>query len=165
MALTLQMTFQPYGATPPATVEVLSASVDGEQVLNIGSQASGAGAGKVTFNPFTFTRKPDGQSASLWSRLCSGTAYQKVTLAVTPSGSNVATLTFTMGLVAVKTISISASEADASPMEVVTLEYGQAAYSVTPQNPDGTFGTAVAAGWDRVRNVQEDPVKIGSGIQ
>jgi len=27
-----------------------------EQVLNIGSQSSGAGAGKVTFNPFSITR-------------------------------------------------------------------------------------------------------------
>jgi hypothetical protein len=29
----------------------------GDQVLNIGSQSSGAGAGKVTFNPFSITRK------------------------------------------------------------------------------------------------------------
>ena len=32
-------------------------SFDIEQVLNIGSQSSGAGAGKVTFNPFSNTRK------------------------------------------------------------------------------------------------------------
>jgi hypothetical protein len=30
-----------------------------EQSLNIGSQSSGAGAGKVTFNPFSITRKID----------------------------------------------------------------------------------------------------------
>ncbi len=29
---------------------------DIEQVLNIGSQSGGAGAGKVTFNPFSITR-------------------------------------------------------------------------------------------------------------
>jgi ribosomal protein L32 len=28
-----------------------------EVALNIGSQSSGAGAGKVTFNPFSITRK------------------------------------------------------------------------------------------------------------
>jgi hypothetical protein len=33
------------------------ASADIEQTLNIGSQSSGAGAGKVTFNPFSITRK------------------------------------------------------------------------------------------------------------
>jgi hypothetical protein len=32
--------------------EVNDYSFDIEQVLNIGSQGSGAGAGKVTFNPF-----------------------------------------------------------------------------------------------------------------
>ena len=32
-------------------------SFDIEQVLNIGSQTSGAGAGKITFNPFSITRK------------------------------------------------------------------------------------------------------------
>jgi bacteriocin-like protein len=32
-------------------------SFDIEQVLNIGSQGSGAGAGKVTFNPFSITRE------------------------------------------------------------------------------------------------------------
>ena len=31
-------------------------SFDIEQVLNIGSQSSGAGAGKVTFNPFSIRR-------------------------------------------------------------------------------------------------------------
>ena len=34
-----------------------SAAADIEQVLNIGSQSSGAGAGKVTFNPFSIIRK------------------------------------------------------------------------------------------------------------
>ncbi len=33
-----------------------TASFDIEQVLNIGSQSSGSGAGKVTFNPFSITR-------------------------------------------------------------------------------------------------------------
>jgi bacteriocin-like protein len=31
-------------------------SFDIEQVLNIGSQSGGAGAGKVTFNPFSIKR-------------------------------------------------------------------------------------------------------------
>jgi bacteriocin-like protein len=35
-----------------AIFEVKDFSFDIEQTLNIGSQSSGAGAGKVTFNPF-----------------------------------------------------------------------------------------------------------------
>ena len=37
---------------PKGHFEVSDYSFDIEQVLNIGSQSSGAGAGKVTFNPF-----------------------------------------------------------------------------------------------------------------
>ena len=32
-------------------------SFDLEQVLNIGSQSTGTGAGKIGFNPFSITRK------------------------------------------------------------------------------------------------------------
>ena len=44
-----------------------------------------------------------------------------------------------MGLAAVKTLYFS-SDADSHILEVVTLEYGQAALSITPQNPDGSLG-------------------------
>ena len=37
--------------------EVEDYSFDIEQALNIGSQSSGSGAGKVMFNPFSITRK------------------------------------------------------------------------------------------------------------
>jgi len=39
-----------------ALFEISDYSFDIEQTLNIGSQSSGAGAGKITFNPFTITR-------------------------------------------------------------------------------------------------------------
>ena len=39
--------------------EVEDYSFDIAQTLNIGSQSTGAGAGKVTFNPFRITRKTD----------------------------------------------------------------------------------------------------------
>jgi hypothetical protein len=43
--------------------EMNDLSFDIEQTLSIGSQSSGAGAGKVTFNPFSITRKVDRASA------------------------------------------------------------------------------------------------------
>jgi len=42
------------GSSPSATN-----TADIEQVLNIGSQSSGAGAGKVTFNPFNIEKKSE----------------------------------------------------------------------------------------------------------
>ena len=43
---------KPVLAKGSATFEIKDYSFDIEQTLNIGSQSSGAGAGKVTFNPF-----------------------------------------------------------------------------------------------------------------
>jgi type VI protein secretion system component Hcp len=70
-------------------------------------------------------------------------------------------LTFIMGLVAVKNFAFSLN-ADGAPTETVTLEYGQAAYSVTPKYPDGSFGQPVGAGWNRVTNQQITPSSVGS---
>jgi type VI secretion system secreted protein Hcp len=162
MAITLNLTLLPYNSTTATTIEVTAFSFDAVQTLNIGSQSSGAGAGKVTFNPFSFTRRPDEHSADLWARLCSGTAFQKVTATATKTGpANPVIFTFTMGLVAIKTISLSGAESDNSLVETVTVEYGQAAYSAATQNADGTIGTPVGAGWNRVANVRVDPAKVG----
>jgi len=68
-AVTAESVVQGYGM-PGATVglfEVEDFSFDIEQTLNIGSQSSGAGAGKVTFNPFSITRKTDVASPKFFS--------------------------------------------------------------------------------------------------
>ena len=57
--------------------EIDDFSFDIEQTLNIGSQASGAGAGKVTFNPFSITRKTDRASPLLFEMACSGTPVSR----------------------------------------------------------------------------------------
>lgn len=56
-----------YPTVPAAKGSLDDFSFDVEQVLNIGSQSSGAGAGKVTFNPFTITKSADSASASFFS--------------------------------------------------------------------------------------------------
>jgi hypothetical protein len=43
----------------PGKAEVSEAELEKVSGGNIGSQSSGAGAGKVTFNPFSITRKID----------------------------------------------------------------------------------------------------------
>src|SRR3954449_4154902 len=64
----------------PKLFEIEDFSFDIEQTLNIGSQSTGAGAGKVTFNPFSITRKIDRCSPILYESACSGTPFQQVTL-------------------------------------------------------------------------------------
>jgi type VI secretion system secreted protein Hcp len=162
MPLALLISFQAYNSTTSFTIEVTNASFDGLQTLNVGSQSTGAGAGKVTFNPFSFTKRPDVNTPDFFKRMCSGTPYQKVVLSAYTTDSKNPFLIYAMGLAAIKTVSFAGSEIDGTATEVVTMEYGQAGYSIAPQNPDGSFGAPVTAGWDRVKNVSIDFAKVGA---
>ena len=55
-------------STRPGLFEIEDYSFDIEQTLSIGSQSSGAGAGRVTFNPFSITRKIDVATPKLFTR-------------------------------------------------------------------------------------------------
>jgi type VI secretion system secreted protein Hcp len=137
--------------------EVDDYSFDIEQILNIGSQSKGAGAGKITFNPFSITRPIDKSSPTLFQNACSGKAFQTVGLGLRKGAGDDSSgqffLSFTFKLVAVKTISWSHDET--SPKETVTFEYGglQVRYGI--QNSNGTIGTVSAGGWNRVANVSD----------
>ncbi|HET6235192.1 MAG TPA: type VI secretion system tube protein Hcp [Acetobacteraceae bacterium] len=145
--------------------EIEDYSFDIEQTLNIGSQGGGAGAGKVTFNPFSITRSIDAASPILFDMACSGTPFQTVYLALRKSvgvgqasapGKQTAGfvfLRFDFKLVAVKTISWSHS--DESPKETVTFEYGGLQIHYCTQNPDGSLQAEKVGGWNRVKNVQD----------
>jgi len=141
--------------------EVEDYSFDIEQVLNIGSQSSGAGAGKVTFNPFSITRKIDCASPTFFQKACAGTPFQTVGLGLRKSaGGNVSGmiyLVFTFKLVAVKTISWAHD--DEAPKETVTFEYGGLNIHYTQQYPDGKPYPPNKGGWNRVKNISADDLK------
>ena len=119
--------------------EIEDFSFDIEQTLNIGSQSTGAGAGKVTFNPFSITRKIDRSSPILFQNACSGTSFEQVCVGLRKSGggdqSGVIYLVFVFRLVAVKTIGWSYD--DESPKETTTFEYGALQIHYSPQQPSG----------------------------
>lgn len=137
--------------------EIEDFSFDIEQQLNIGSQATGAGAGKVTFNPFSITRKIDISSPGLFQMACSGTSFAEVCLGLRKSSGGDVTgqifLVFRFKLVAVKTISWSYD--DESPKETITFEYGGLQVWYTPQAADGSMGAAISGGWNRVLNTSD----------
>jgi type VI secretion system secreted protein Hcp len=141
-----------------AVFEVEDYSFDIEQTLNIGSQSSGAGAGKVTFNPFSITRKIDKASPIFFEMACSGVPFQSVALSLRKSSGTGSAgtffLRFDFKLVAVKTISWAHD--DESPKETVTFEYGGLQVRYLQQNPDGSLAkAAIAGGWNKVRNIQD----------
>ncbi len=130
-------------------------SFDIEQTLNIGSQSTGAGAGKVTFNPFSITRKIDMSSPKFFQYACSGKPFKEVCLGMRKSAggdsSGLFFLMFRFMLVAVKTVSWSHD--DESPKETVTFEYGGLQIYYGPQTANGQIGTTVPGGWNRVKNI------------
>lgn len=142
--------------------EIEDFSFDIEQTLNIGSQSTGAGAGKVTFNPFSITRKIDILSATLYEQACSGTPFKRVGLALRKSAggetSGVTYLIFLFKLVAVKTMSYSYD--DESPKETVTFEYGALQMYYGKQDPNGFVKLAQKGGWNRVKNVKDQEATL-----
>jgi type VI secretion system secreted protein Hcp len=159
---TEELMSKPTKVTAGKVFEIEDYSFDVEQTLNIGSQSSGAGAGKITFNPFSITRKIDKASPIFYEMACSGTAFQQVTLVLRKSSgasagnadvSGVIYLRYDFKLVAVKTISWSHD--DESPKEEVTFEYGGLQIRYCPQSPDGKLLPVVMGGWNRVKNVRD----------
>lgn len=139
---------------PGALFEIEDYSFDIEQTLAIGSQSTGAGAGKATFNPFSVTRKVDRISPMLYQMACSGQPFKSADLLLRKSSGGTTAgqifAVFGFNLVAVKTIAWSSD--DESPKEIVTFEYGGLSIAYAPQKPDGSIGPFEVKGWDRVKN-------------
>jgi type VI secretion system secreted protein Hcp len=154
--------------------EIDDFSFDIEQILNIGSQSSGAGAGKVTFNPFQITRKTDKLSPILFTMCCAGQHFKIVSLFLRRAGGGTAGgqgsltsgttfLRFDFALVAVKTISWSGADGDDACKEEVTFEYGALQVRYVQQKEDGTSFPPIPGSWNRVYN--NDKFDISAGIK
>ena len=148
--------------------EIDDFSFDIEQVLNIGSQSSGIGSGKVTFNPFSITRKSDRASPLLYTMCCTGEHFQQVSLYLRRAGgqgglagassaaSGMTFLRFDFALVGVKTIEWSGADGDEACKEAVTFEYGALQVRYVQQDVTGKAMTTASAlpvgSWNRVNN-------------
>jgi type VI secretion system secreted protein Hcp len=138
--------------------EVTDYDFDVEQTLNIGSASSGAGAGKITFNPFKITRSVDRSTPQLFNFAAAGTSFQNVGLGLRKSsGGDTAGrfyLVFNFKLVAVKSIDWSHND-ETGMTEIVAFEYGGLVIRYAPQNSDGSFGAVIPGGWNRVKNISD----------
>jgi type VI secretion system secreted protein Hcp len=138
-------------------IEVDSFDFNITQKLSIGSQSSGAGAGKVTFSAFSVKKQPDSSSPLLFQACAAGTAWDKVTLALNKAGGDSAVnyLKFEFHLVAIQSVHWTGdTENGDTPSEVLGFEYGALHVTYTPQKIDGTPGAAVVGGWDRIKNTK-----------
>ena len=134
-------------------LEPVSVARDTEQTLNIGSQSSGAGAGKVTFNPlqlaFTDLSSFEGK---FFQYQCSGVPFKWMSMyhTVLVEGGEICTAYYKFSLVAIKDMSYTA-DSDTQSWSF-TLEYG--ALNISTSRYDGSkYLPFVSAGWDRVKNI------------
>lgn len=145
--------------------EITDVSFDIEQALNIGSQSSGIGAGKITFNPLNFTRPSDRISPTLFRMCASGEHFKSVSLFIRRAGgsANAATgqitsgqtyLRFDFALVGIKTINWSVD--DDNSKEEVTMEYGALMLRYLQQDVTGAgLKSPFAASWNRIYNTDK----------
>ena len=146
------------GPSSSSLFEIEDYSFDIEQTLGIGSQSTGAGTGRVQFNPFSITRKIDRASPIFFKMACAGKSFHTVGLGLRKSAGNEASgvmyLAFTFKLVAVKTVSWAHD--DEAPKETVTFEYGGIVVQYATQDPNGKLTSVIPGGWNRVKNVSID---------
>ena len=155
----------PSQPTAGCLFEIEEYSFNVEQTLNITSQSSGAGAGKITLNPFSITRPIDKASTTFFTMACNGTAFESVVLMLRKSlgtgaagqgGDEVSGgvfLRFDFKFVAVKSINWNHDET--SPKEAIEFEYGGLQMRYAQQEMDGTLGTVLAAGWNSIQNIAD----------
>jgi type VI protein secretion system component Hcp len=143
------------GGPAPGLYEISAADFSALQTLNIGSQSSGAGAGKVAFNPLTLSLGSDNLTALLDKMMAAGTPLKFLDLyTVSPAPTSMAKAKLVtqdeFGLVAVKTDTVT----PLTGTHTFSFEYGSLVESSAP-----TTGTAnVVGGWDRVKNVSDTTI-------
>lgn len=154
-----------FTGNPRKCFEVTTFSFDVEQTINMSSQSSGAGAGKIMFNPFKVSRKIDKASSTMFQMACRGTTFEFVRLgfrkASGTSASGLFFLRFDFKLVALKTINWSHD--DESPTEDLEFEYGGLKLTYAIQNPDGSVAPQTPVGWNKIANMEDDsdsPIKL-----
>jgi hypothetical protein len=138
----------------PAWHPIQSMKFDIEQTLNIGSQSSGAGAGKITFNPLSITLPASSLDATLVDVAASGSAFCEADLMLVSAQGP--TELFSMRIAAVKTVSF-VPDSTGHSTTTATFEYGGLIVVNQSYKVDGTPAKAFGKGWDRVKNVALPP--------
>jgi type VI protein secretion system component Hcp len=130
-------------------------SYNAEQTLNIGSSTSGAGAGKVAFNPFSIHKNVDALSPFLFLQMSEGVPYNQINfffLSDVGNGTYQTRMIVQLGLAAIQSIQVSASTGGNLVNELVQFEYGEIQTSIYLPNATGGLSHSITSGWDRVYN-------------
>ncbi len=124
--------------------------------VSAGSATGGAGAGKATFNDFSFSTATSRVTPLLFQACAAGTRYSQAIVSLRKAGAAGKGLEFlkiTMAPVFITKLDTGGSAGDDTPHDEVHLSYGKIQFQYVPQKPDGTADAPVNGGWDLQKNV------------
>jgi type VI secretion system secreted protein Hcp len=114
----------------------------------------GGGAGKVQFQDFHFLQKINKSSPKLFLACAGGDHIKKAVLTVRKAGKDqqeFLKVTFSDLLVSSYHINGDGKH-DVIPMDSITMNFVKIELDYKPQNPDGSLGASVLAGWNIKEN-------------
>jgi type VI secretion system secreted protein Hcp len=114
----------------------------------------GAGSGKVNVQDVSITKWVDSASPKLVLACCEGSHYSQVLLTVRKAAGKAPLeyVKITLSEVLIAGISTGGSGGEERLTENVTLNFGKFSMDYTPQQDDGSAGTAINAAWDVAGN-------------
>lgn len=118
-----------------------------------GAPGGGGGAGKVQMQDFNFTTRTSKASPNLMLACASGKHFKGAVLTARKAGKPQAEfLTFSLSDILVSAYQTGGAEGEVVPMDSVSLNFSKIQVEYKQQNPDGSLGASVKAGWDLKQN-------------
>ena len=115
----------------------------------------GGGAGKVQMQDLVFTTRFSKASPQLILACASGKHFKDAVLTARKAGKGQQEfLTFSLSDVLVSTYQTGGAGGDVLPGDAVSLNFSKIQVEYKPQNPDGSLGSSIKAGWDVKQNKQ-----------
>ena len=143
--------------------ELSSFTLDAMNPATIGSATSGAGAGKVTFQNFQFTKPLDKYSAELFQDLASGTHLAQVEIVIRKPGANGMedpVVQYLLKTVFLTNIHVSGESRNAT--ETIQGVFGAIQFVLYGQTGSGAPTVSSAGGWSQITNTPVTVPGIGT---
>jgi type VI secretion system secreted protein Hcp len=129
-------------------IDVLSWSWGESNNARAASGRGGAGAGKVSMQDFHFTAQSSKASPKLMLACATGQHIKEAKLTARKAGGDQQEyLIITLKDVVISSYQIGGSGGSA-PVDQFSINFAQIEFEYKPQNPDGSLGDPVRAGWD-----------------
>lgn len=119
---------------------------------SVGPGNAGGALAKARPRDMSFTKLVDKASPTLFLACATGKHIKRGTITCRKKSAKVQYLTFVIHEVYVSSYQTAPGSGDASPLDVVSLDYAALEIAYTPQNPDGSMGTPITAGFDFLKN-------------